>query len=253
MVIEINNVNKTLSGTPILKDINLQIHKGTITSFIGPNGAGKSTLLGIMSRLARPDSGSVSIEGKNVHTYSTKEIAQTLSILKQSNHITLRLTVQDLVAFGRYPYSESKLTAKDHEIIARSIAYMGLEDYANRYIDELSGGQRQRAYISMVLAQDTDYIFLDEPLNNLDMKHSVQIMQVLRDLVENHGKTVVIVLHDINFASAYSDYIIALKDGQVTHSGKVAEIMQSPVLKSLYDIEIPIHNIDNKYIATYFS
>lgn len=253
MVIAINNLNKTLSGNQVLKDINLTIDKGTITSFIGPNGAGKSTLLGIMARLSQADTGSVEIDGKNVHTYSTTEIAKVLSILKQSNHIQLRLTVRDLVSFGRYPHSQAKLTAADYEKIDQAIAYMDLEEFSNRYIDELSGGQRQRAYISMVLAQDTDYIFLDEPLNNLDMKHSVQIMKVLRDLVDNHGKTVVIVLHDINFASAYSDQIIALKCGKVTHTGKVEQIMNSKVLYELYDLEIPIHQVDGKYIATYFS
>ena len=129
---------------------------------------------------------------------------------------------------------------------------MNLDDIRHQYIDNLSGGQRQRAYIAMTLAQDTDYILLDEPLNNLDMKHSVQIMQVLRKLATELNKTVVIVIHDINFASCYSDYIVAMKNGKLVHQGEVNHIMQSPVLQDIYDMAIPIQDIDNHKIAVYF-
>ena len=129
---------------------------------------------------------------------------------------------------------------------------MNLDDIRHQYIDNLSGGQRQRAYIAMTLAQDTDYILLDEPLNNLDMKHSVQIMQVLRKLATELNKTVVIVIHDINFASCYSDYIVAMKNGKLVHKGEVNHIMQSPVLQDIYDMSIPIQDIDDHKIAVYF-
>ena len=129
---------------------------------------------------------------------------------------------------------------------------MNLDDIRHQYIDSLSGGQRQRAYIAMTLAQDTDYILLDEPLNNLDMKHSVQIMQVLRKLATELNKTVVIVIHDINFASCYSDYIVAMKNGKLVHQGEVNHIMQSPVLQDIYDMTIPIQDIDDHKIAVYF-
>ena len=129
---------------------------------------------------------------------------------------------------------------------------MDLDDIRHQYIDNLSGGQRQRAYIAMTLAQDTDYILLDEPLNNLDMKHSVQIMQVLRKLATELNKTVVIVIHDINFASCYSDYIVAMKNGKLVHQGEVNHIMQSPVLQDIYDMSIPIQDIDDHKIAVYF-
>ncbi len=122
----------------------------------------------------------------------------------------------------------------------------------DKYIDQLSGGQRQRAYIAMIMAQDTEYILLDEPLNNLDMKHSVQIMKVLRRLVEEKGKTIVLVIHDINFASCYSDYIVALKDGRVTSSGTVDEIINSAVLRDVYDMDIPIETIGGRKIGVYF-
>ena len=129
---------------------------------------------------------------------------------------------------------------------------MNLDDIRHQYIDNLSGGQRQRAYIAMTLAQDTDYILLDEPLNNLDMKHSVQIMQVLRKLATELNKTVVIVIHDINFASCYSDYIVAMKNGKLVHQGEINHIMQSTVLQDIYDMSIPIQDIDDHKIAVYF-
>ena len=155
----------------------------------------------------------------------SSDIAKQLAILKQTNNINLRLTIEDLVSFGRFPYSKGNLTQTDRTFIDNAIAYMDLDDIRHQYIDSLSGGQRQRAYIAMTLAQDTDYILLDEPLNNLDMKHSVQIMQVLRKLATELNKTVVIVIHDINFASCYSDYIVAMKNGKLVHQGEVNHIM----------------------------
>ncbi len=157
----------------------------------------------------------------------SNEFAKKVAILKQSNFMNVRLTVDELVSFGRFPYSRGHLTEEDKQIVAQSLDYMNLTDIKDMYLDQLSGGQKQRAFIAMVIAQDTDYILLDEPLNNLDMKHSVQIMKTLRKLVDELGKTVVIVLHDINFASVYSDRIVALKDGKVIHEGKTEEIINT--------------------------
>ena len=134
-----------------------------------------------------------------------------------------------------------------------AIEYMELTEMQHKYLDQLSGGQQQRAYIAMVIAQDTEYILLDEPLNNLDMKHSVQIMKVLRRLTDELGKTVVIVIHDINFASCYSDYIVALKDGKVVHDGQTDEVIDSVRLKEIYDMDIEIQHINNKKICVYFT
>lgn len=129
---------------------------------------------------------------------------------------------------------------------------MGLKNLENRFIDELSGGQRQMAYIAMVIAQDTEYIFLDEPLNNLDMKHSVQIMKILRNLVDEKGKTIIIVIHDINFVASYSDYIVALKDGKMIRHGDTEEIMKNEVLKDIYGMEIQIYKIENRKFCLYY-
>ncbi|HBO39417.1 MAG TPA: iron ABC transporter ATP-binding protein [Pasteurellaceae bacterium] len=253
MTIDIRGISKSYGTKKVVDNISVVIPQGKITSFIGPNGAGKSTVLAIISRLLNAEQGEIYLNGKAVHLQKSTEIAKQLSVLKQSNHISLRLTVEDLVAFGRFPYSKGNLTEIDRTFIDNAIGYMDLGDIRQQYIDQLSGGQRQRAYIAMILAQDTDYILLDEPLNNLDMKHSVQIMQVLRKLVNELNKTVVIVIHDINFASCYSDYIIAMKDGRLVKQGSVEEIMQNSVLQDIYDMHIPIREINQHKIAVYFS
>ena len=252
MAIEIRNITKSYGSKKVVDDVSVTIPTGKITSFIGPNGAGKSTVLSIMSRLLNADSGEIYLNGELLNRKKSSDIAKQLAILKQTNNINLRLTIEDLVAFGRFPYSNGNFTQTDRTFIDNAIAYMDLDDIRHQYIDSLSGGQRQRAYIAMTLAQDTDYILLDEPLNNLDMKHSVQIMQVLRKLATELNKTVVIVIHDINFASCYSDYIVAMKNGKLVHQGEVNHIMQSPVLQDIYDMAIPIQDIDDHKIAVYF-
>ena len=190
---------------------------------------------------------------RNRQVQEVNELAKKISILKQTNHINLRLTVRELVSFGRFPYSQGRLTQDDWDHVDSAIQYMGLEDIQHKYLDQLSGGQRQRAYIAMVIAQDTDYILLDEPLNNLDMKHSVQIMKTLRRLVDELGKTIVIVIHDINFASVYSDYIVALKDGKIVKEGPTEEIINQPALKEIYDMDISVRDINRCKICVYFS
>ena len=252
MAIEIRNITKSYGSKKVVDNVSVTIPTGKITSFIGPNGAGKSTVLSIMSRLLNADSGEIYLNGELLNRKKSSDIAKQLAILKQTNNINLRLTIEDLVSFGRFPYSKGNLTQTDRTFIDNAIAYMDLDDIRHQYIDSLSGGQRQRAYIAMTLAQDTDYILLDEPLNNLDMKHSVQIMQVLRKLATELNKTVVIVIHDINFASCYSDYIVAMKNGKLVHQGEVNHIMQSPVLQDIYDMTIPIQDIDDHKIAVYF-
>lgn len=251
-MIEVSNVTKTYGGKAVVDNVSLSIPERKITSFIGPNGAGKSSLLSIISRLLTKDSGTVTIDGKDVSAWNTGDLARKISILKQSNHISMRLTVRDLVSFGRFPYSQGKLTKEDWKFIDEAIDYMDLNSLKDRYLDQLSGGQNQRAYIAMIIAQNTEVILLDEPLNNLDMKHSVQIMKVLRRLVEELGKTIVIVIHDINFASCYSDYIVALKDGKIVQEGPTAQIIDGPVLESIYDMNIPIEVIDGNRIGVYF-
>ncbi|WP_044640657.1 iron ABC transporter ATP-binding protein [Risungbinella massiliensis] len=251
-MLEVKNLAKRYGNKTVVDDVSLQISKGTITSFIGPNGAGKSTLLSMMSRLLTPCEGEVWIEEREIGSYKSNDLAKKISILKQSNHIQVRLTIRELVSFGRFPYSQGRLIKEDWEHVDEAIRYLELEEIQHKYLDQLSGGQRQRAYIAMVLAQNTDYILLDEPLNNLDMRHSVQIMKALRKMVDELGKTVLIVIHDINFASCYSDYLVALRDGKVIKEGTATDVMDHAILKEIYDMDIQIQDIEEKKIAIYF-
>jgi len=251
-VIEIKNISKSYGDKNVVDNVSTLIREGKITAFIGPNGAGKSTLLSVISRMIPKKSGEVVIDGRRIEEWKDSELAKKISILKQSNNINIRLTVEELVAFGRFPYSQGKLTKEDEKVIEDSINYLKLGDMRDKYLDELSGGQRQRAYIAMVLAQDTDYILFDEPLNNLDMKHSVEIMKILRRLVDELGKTIAIVIHDINFASCYSDFIVALKNGRVVEDDTAEKIIEKSVLEKLFDMDFDITKINDMKLCVYY-
>lgn len=251
-MIEVRNISKSYGTKKVVDDVSFTIEEGKITSFIGPNGAGKSTVLSIISRLMEADEGEVIIDGTDLSKWDTKELAKKISILKQSNNINIRLTIRELVSFGRFPYCEGRLKEEDEKIIDNALSYMKLTDIQDKYIDELSGGQRQRAYIAMIVAQDTDYILLDEPLNNLDMKHSAEMMKMLRQMVNDLGKTIIIVIHDINFASCYSDSIVALKDGRLVQHSNLDEMITENNLSMLYDMKFNIQEVNNQRICIYF-
>ncbi len=252
-MIDVRNVSKSYGGQAVLDDISCVIPEGGITSIIGPNGAGKSTLLSLISRLQPLEAGAVFVAGLDVAATDSRKLARTMAILRQENHLTMRLTVRDLVAFGRFPHSGGRPTADDLAKVEEAIAHLDLTPLTHKFVDELSGGQRQRAFIAMVLAQDTRYLLLDEPLNNLDMKHSVEMMQLLRRLADEFGKTIVVVVHDINFASCYSDTILAMKDGRLVHQGSPRQIMQQATLRDVYDIDIRIEDIGGHRIGVYFA
>jgi iron complex transport system ATP-binding protein len=251
-VIKIENVCKNYQTIPVLQNVNATITQGGITAIIGPNGAGKSTLLSIISRLLLADEGQVKIQNMDVVNTPSDKLATYLSVLRQENRFTSRLTVFELVGFGRYPYNKGRLNADDYNYIHRALDFLNLTEYKDRFLDELSGGQRQRAYVAMVLCQDTEYVLLDEPLNNLDMKHAVAMMKQLRRAADELGKTIVIVIHDINFASVYSDYILAMKNGKLIYQGDPKQIMSSKILEDIFDTPVNIENIKNQNIAVYY-
>ncbi|MDF4405418.1 ATP-binding cassette domain-containing protein, partial [Vibrio parahaemolyticus] len=152
----------------------------------------------------------------------------------------------------RYPYTKGRLNLEDKQKIDESLSFLNLSDLRHRYLDELSGGQRQRAYVAMVLCQDTEYVLLDEPLNNLDMKHAVIMMKLLRRAADELGKTIILVIHDINFASVYSDYIVALRNGRLSYHGKPEDIMKSEIIEDIFDTPVDIKQVDDQYIALYY-
>ena len=251
-MITVTSVAKRYSGEVAIGPFDLTIPASGITALVGPNGAGKSTLLTMIGRLLGMDEGSIEVAGYDVATSRSKDLAKIVSILRQENHFVTRLTVRQLVGFGRFPHSHGCLTPADEEIISSSIDFLGMSSLENRFLDQLSGGQRQRAYVAMVLAQDTDYLLLDEPLNNLDMQHSVQMMQHLRRAATELGRTIVIVLHDINFAGHYADRICAVKDGVVSHYGSPDEIMRAEVLSQIFDTPIDVVDGPRGKLAVYY-
>lgn len=250
-MIRFDNVSKIYQGTTVLGPVSGEIRAGGITSIIGANGAGKSTLLTIIGRLLDPTTGSVHVGGLDVARTASATLAKKLAILRQDNHTTARLRVRELVAMGRFPHSRGRLGPEDHAAVARALEFTSLEPLAERFIDQMSGGQRQRAFIAMVLAQDAEVILLDEPLNNLDMRHSVQMMQQLRRAADELGRTVVMVMHDLNFAAAYSDDLMAMSDGQIVAHGPVAEIMQPRLLTGVFGTPVDVRDVDGQLTALY--
>ncbi|PYI37825.1 iron ABC transporter ATP-binding protein [Arthrobacter psychrolactophilus] len=251
-MISLSAVQKSYSSDVAIGPVDLKIPTGGITAMVGPNGAGKSTLLTMIGRLLGLDAGAIEIAGYDVASTASKDLAKIVSILRQENHFVTRLTVRQLVGFGRFPHSKGRLTRDDEEIISRSIDFLNLNELENRYLDQLSGGQRQRAYVAMVLAQETDHVLLDEPLNNLDMKHSAQMMQLLHKAARELGRTIVIVLHDINFAGHYADHICAVKDGKVIEFGTPAEIMTDEVLSRVFDTPVTVIDGPRGPLAVYY-
>ncbi len=246
---QVQGLTKYYNGKKVVDNVSFDISKGKITAFIGPNGAGKSTVLNMIARLIKADSGNVLLENKNIRDWDTNQLAKTMAILTQHNNINMKLTVFELVSFGRFPYSGGRLTEQDIKIIDNAISYLELGEFKNRFIDELSGGQRQRAYIAMILAQDTNYIILDEPTNNLDIYHSSAMMQILRRLCDDFNKTIIVVLHDINLASYYADEITAFKNGKLYLKDASHKVMQSHILKNLYQVDFEIIKRNGKAIS----
>ena len=253
-MIEVKNVSQTYNKghTKTLDDVSIVIKENAITALVGANGAGKSTLLGAMANLIQTMSGEVLLDGVDVRKIKASEVAKKIAFLKQTQQISIRITVNDLVEFGRFPHCGGRLKDIDHQKVNEALDYMIIGDLRDRYLDELSGGQRQRAFIAMILAQDTPYIFLDEPLNNLDIKYSVEMMKIVKKLVTELNKTVVVVLHDINFASAYAGHIVAMKDGQILNEGTPEKMITKEVLDQVFDHDFNITNHDGKRVCLFF-
>ncbi|MBS7600883.1 ATP-binding cassette domain-containing protein [Pseudomonas sp. RC2C2] len=252
-MISVHNLHKTYGSKAVLSGVNVSFPRQRLTSLIGPNGAGKTTLLMLLARLLEPGSGDIRLDGRSIGCMAIGDYARRVATLRQSVEFNLRLTVDELVAFGRFPYSRGALTRADYQAIDEAIGFLALEPLRHRYLDELSGGQRQMAFLAMTIAQQTDYLLLDEPLNNLDMRHAVQIMRALRRLCDEFGRTVILVVHDINFAASYSDCIVAMKGGQVHCSGSVDEVVTEQQLYALYGLEFEITQGARGRLCNYFN
>lgn len=248
----VEHLTKRYGTKTVVDDVSFDIPRGSVVSFIGPNGAGKSTVMGMISRLIERDEGTILFENRDLKEWRSRDLAKRLAILTQSNNVQMKLTVDELVSFGRFPYSGNRLTSEDRNKVDEAIDYMELEPIRHRFIDELSGGQRQRAYIAMVIAQDTDYVLLDEPTNNLDIYHATRLMRTIRQLCDELNKTVITVLHEINYAAFYSDYVCAFVDGRIASFGTVDEVMTRENLTRIYGVDFEMLEIDGKPMSIYY-
>ncbi|AST89930.1 iron-enterobactin transporter ATP-binding protein [Sutcliffiella cohnii] len=228
----------------IVKDLTIEIPDKKITTIIGPNGCGKSTLLKAITRIISYQSGSVILDGENILKENTKELAKKMAILPQTPESTSGLTVGELVSYGRFPYQKGfgRLTKRDYEVIDWALEVTGTTDFKYRTVDALSGGQRQRVWIAMALAQETEIIFLDEPTTYLDMAHQLEVLELLQQLNKEQSRTIVMVLHDLNQAARFADYIVALKNGSIVKAGTCEEVITSEVLREVFHIDALISN-----------
>lgn len=230
------------NGEAVFRGLDLKIPEGSITTLIGSNGSGKSTILKTLCRIISPDSGAVYLDGEAIHEMPTKRVAQRLALLPQGAQAPAGITVGDLVEYGRFPYRSalSGLGEKDREIIQWALASTGMSSLEHREMERLSGGQQQRAWIAMALAQKTGLLFLDEPTTYLDISHQLDILYLLRRLNRENGVTIVMVLHDLNHAIMFSDYLVAIKDGMLHSAGTPQEVITQQALREIFDVEAEV-------------
>jgi iron complex transport system ATP-binding protein len=226
----------------IVKSLSVEIPDKKITTIIGSNGCGKSTLLKAITRITPHQSGTVLLDGKDISKENTKILAKKIALLPQSPESANGLTVGELVSYGRFPYQSGfgRLTKKDYEVIDWALEVTGITEFKFRPVDALSGGQRQRVWIAMALAQETDIIFLDEPTTYLDMAHQLEVLELLQKLNREQERTIIMVLHDLNQAARFADYIIALKDGEIVKAGACEEVIVPKVLEQVFQIDAVI-------------
>lgn len=241
-------------GRTIVDDVDLELPAGRITVIVGANACGKSTLLKTMSRLITPESGAVVLDGKKISEVHTKELARTLGLLPQQPIAPEGIAVADLVGRGRHPHQKlfRSWTAEDDRAVVEALEATGTADLADRSVDELSGGQRQRVWIAMALAQETDILLLDEPTTFLDVAHQIDVLDVLADLNQRRGTTIVMVLHDLNLAIRYADTLVAVKDGRIHAMGAPDDIVTSELIEEVFDLsnQITIDPVSGKPLVT---
>lgn len=233
-----------------LKQVSGSIKRGTITTIIGPNGSGKSTLLGVLAQSYEPQSGEVTLDGRLLSTYKSKELARKIAVVHQQNTAPQDMTVEKLTAYGRLPYQSmfSSAKAEDKRIVEWALEKTNLLDKRSKPISDLSGGERQRVWIAMTLAQNTPYLFLDEPTSFLDIYYQYEILELVKELNVTHGLTIVMVLHDINQAVKYSDELLVMKDGRLVTSGDPRKIMTEELIKDVYGVNVVISEVQDEFM-----
>lgn len=226
-------------GVIIVPGFDVELRKGKITSIIGANGCGKSTVLKAIGRILPAEGGTVIVNDVDIKTMKSRDVAKWLAILPQTPTTPGTLTCEELVAYGRYPYQKGmgRLTKEDRDVVSWALEATGMLEFRQREIACLSGGQRQRVWVAMALAQQTNIVLLDEPTTYLDLSHQLEVLEILKHLNREQGTTIVMVLHDLNLASRYSDYLLAMKDGQIARYGTPEEVMTRDVLAECFFID----------------
>jgi iron complex transport system ATP-binding protein len=226
-------------GRRVVEGLDLVVPNGRVTVIVGPNACGKSTLLRALARLMRPEEGAASLDGTDVHKYPSKQLATVLGLLPQQPIAPEGITVADLVGRGRFPRQGlfRQWTTADDEAVAEALRSTGTDDLAARHIEELSGGQRQRVWIAMALAQQTDILLLDEPTTFLDVTHQIEVLDLLQELNQERGTTVVMVLHDLNLAARYADHLVVMSAGRIVAEGAPRDVISAELVKQAFGLE----------------
>ncbi|MGL5830336.1 MAG: ABC transporter ATP-binding protein [Angustibacter sp.] len=242
VVLQAENIAANYGKRRVLADLDLSVRRGEFVALVGPNGSGKSTLLKCLARILKPQSGRVMLSGRDLATLPNREIAQSLGFMPQSPSGPAHLRVRDLVAFGRHPHGHTwqRATAADARAIDFALAATHLADLADLPLAELSGGQRQRAWIALTLAQETDLLLLDEPTTFLDLAHALDVLEVLAEAHERSGRTIVMVMHDLNLAANYADRIVAMSAGKIMADGTPAEVLTADNLGRIFGLAAQI-------------
>lgn len=248
-MIEACSVTKVYRGRTVVDGVSARFEPGLVHALVGPNGAGKSTLLSLAAGLLTPDAGEMKIDGRSTSAWGRQSLARRLSMLLQNQRTDLRLTVSELVSLGRFPHAGHRLGPSDHRSVEAALEFMGLETLRHALVPELSGGERQRAYLAMTLAQDTEAVLLDEPLNNLDPAQAVRMLGLIRRLSRDLKKTVLVVLHDLG-AAGQCDRVWALGAGRLVRTGAPDEVLEPGLLHALYGVPFRIDRLGNRLLCT---
>lgn len=245
-MISVTGLTHAIGKAQVLEDINVDIPKGGVTALIGPNGAGKSTLLNLVARQDIVQTGQVTLDDEDIGLIDHRALALRLAVVAQDVGVASRLRIRDLVGLSRWPHSRGRPTPQDAERVEQALDQFDLTHLASRFLDEVSGGQRQRAFVAMAYAQDTDWLLLDEPLNNLDLRYARALMSELHGLAHTQDKSIVIVLHDLNYAISWADRIIAMKNGRVAFEGATKDVVTSQALSDLYETPVFVDRTGDK-------
>ncbi len=247
MKLKINKLSFSYAGTQVLKDVELEVGSGELLSIVGPNGSGKSTLLKCINRILKPQENAVLIDGKDATKLNIKELSKIMGYVPQSSTSTFPFTVFDVVLMGRKPYIHWNLSDRDNEIVAEMLDFLGIGDLVMRHFNELSGGEQQKVIVARALAQQPQFLLLDEPTSSLDIRHQLEILCMLRGLTQTNERSVVVSMHDLNLASRFSDSMLMLKRGKIFACGTPEEVLTEENIQAVYGISCTVtHSIVGK-------